>query len=752
MPLINDVKALCDRLSPLGWRDLLLHVSGGVVDIAQKTPAALKQALSRTANAIVRDLPGFEDFSADGQRAITPGNPAQSLLYHALASPLVVRDHQGKLLGGFPTPLELETLENFIFSLSADSLSNFITANGGSANVAMAVYCCEYRPAADTVDGRHADLVFSRTGVARVGTARAKYLPESRGYWPEDADNPSGIRVAPAKFSAWLAVKKKGAASRVSPFLDNDTGEPADESQRDFWIPIHKIFSGAECFTGATLSVGFTRRLLNLKIQKIHEFLGTSPKPSGFPYTIEDALIADFSEDPQDGSGCLIPTVHPSLVAPAMKDGAPVTYRVTAGRVDDFAAFAPGQRGVPEYVHARTKVGAGGSLEDLNDAVDVIKAMKTGPYQALHYVDFTGEGWVMPDIAGLPAGAPKALPAYALISAPDFFPASGQFELSEWSRSSAIPAAFRNKIWNIPPTPLSEIRLPANLKLPGTPFTAADNAITAMVSIGAPVGTAMPWPTQPDPLRATALPDDAAGVFAPGWDVGMDKKGTQDHLAAYALGSPFPEDAKLCAALSTFWPAVAPDVFRTFVRVPGRTEGTIAPLTDAEIGQTGTLPWDGVPGPRVVDVGGQQMVEYPAFLNADYVRMSLQNRFSVRQTARLTAEDYQRRILAACRVFNVLANLGDLTAARNSWLMLSFIEIEGGNVALQHAQTEAGHILTGPVFGVRMCRISTQRVRVDARMERMPLQGLTDFYVSASDVLLLQKAPGALRFTRTRSE
>jgi hypothetical protein len=75
-------------------------------------------------------------------------------------------------------------------------------------------------------------------------------------------------------------------------------------------------------------------------------------------------------------------------------------------------------------------------------------------------------------------------------------------------------------------------------------------------------------------MRFSSLPDDCAGVFAPGWDVAADRLPGRNgavHLAAYGLGSPFPEDAKLCAALSTFWPAVAPDVFRTFATPIGNT-------------------------------------------------------------------------------------------------------------------------------------------------------------------------------------
>ncbi len=55
------------------------------------------------------------------------------------------------------------------------------------------------------------------------------------------------------------------------------------------------------------------------------------------------------------------------------------------------------------------------------------------------------------------------------------------------------------------------------------------------------------------------------GLFDPGWDVSQDR--TADNrffLANYGLGTPFIEDAKLCAAPSTFWPGVSPDSAREF--------------------------------------------------------------------------------------------------------------------------------------------------------------------------------------------
>ena len=61
--------------------------------------------------------------------------------------------------------------------------------------------------------------------------------------------------------------------------------------------------------------------------------------------------------------------------------------------------------------------------------------------------------------------------------------------------------------------------------------------------------------------------------------VGTLRSTTQGKFYAnYGLGSPFPEDAKLCAALNSFWPAAAPDAGRTFGRL------TALPLLQQELG------------------------------------------------------------------------------------------------------------------------------------------------------------------------
>ena len=82
MVQIDDVKAACARLAPLGWQTLLQRHG---LDITRGDLAA---ELSRDL-AVDRSIPGFEDFTLVGKRGIEPGLPAASLLYHAFASPNV---------------------------------------------------------------------------------------------------------------------------------------------------------------------------------------------------------------------------------------------------------------------------------------------------------------------------------------------------------------------------------------------------------------------------------------------------------------------------------------------------------------------------------------------------------------------------------------------------------------------------------------------------------------------------------------
>src|SRR4029077_2331345 len=112
------------------------------------------------------------------------------------------------------------------------------------------------------------------------------------------------------------------------------------------------------------------------------------------------------------------------------------------------------------------------------------------------------------------------------------------------------------------------------------------------------------------------LTDAASNQFAPGWDVTFGGSIWKKFYTTYGLGSPFPEDVKLCAASNSFWPAAAPDASRTFDR---KSTPTAIPMLDEELGYHPRNPdrppgastdtgWDGEHGPFFEYVDGKRVV------------------------------------------------------------------------------------------------------------------------------------------------
>ena len=727
MTLIDDVKSVCDRLAPLGWRDILLAATGQQLDIQKSTAAALKTELTKNLTTIDRTISGFSDFALAGTKAIAAGSPANSLLYHAMASPSVVAG-----IGGFPTLKEIEAIENFVFGVAPQTLASLKTRAGLNAKqkLAVVVFCYEYRPARDTCTRLQADMVFSRTGVSRVGTREALYVPENRGFLSRVEDDPFAFRVCPAKYGAFLAVKKKGNSTTIM------RGRAADNAL-DFWVPIHKLFSGPECIAGLNLQVSFSSFHYNDKIRRTRAVtLGLAGVPTTAPFQFSTG-IAEVSIDPTLPSGLVVPVPHQRLVEKASSDGQLLTFKVPPGP-KGFAALEPGAassvdgseiRPAPAYVHARSEVRNGVVIDLNNDPLrpDVNKTVSKGNYQALHYVDFTGEGQIdvsVPALAGKPEVAAGTVPCYSLVGAPDFFPSAGQRELFE-----SVPSTF----WGVNPFPLCDTRLPANLQMPGNRFSAADKTVSAIVALlgAVPVGTTIPQSFDSD--RHSALPDDCAGVFAPGWDVSTDEKvvaGAQvQHLAAYGLGSPFPEDSKLCAALSTFWPATAPDASRSMSPNSGNPtlRATVAPLTDEEIGQSGSLPWDGVVGPKISTFGGLEFLDCAKFLHVDYVTNALEGRFSPRLTTQVSSDEYKKRMQAIARIYSSLG--GD----RNMRFVVSFRKVSSGDSELHDAQIDSSTVLQGDVYRLDIIlggAATEQPHPTDFRRSLLPIQDRQFFFTA----------------------
>jgi hypothetical protein len=765
MALIDLVRAACRRLAPTGWCELLNRHG---LDISA---ANLADELARELPAIDRRRPGFEDFAAEGRRGVEPGVPARSLLYHAFASPNVVTGAGGRRLGAFPTRAEIEAVENYVFGVRPPSLTELAQRFPG-ARMAIAAFAVEYRPGGETVHRRHADLCFSRTGVARVGTSAARYEPDLRGFHATVAGDNHAMRVLPAAYAAYLAVQLRGEQAlfgpmgfdrlrRVPPDVRDVVGPPNDEpdGMLDFWVPLHKLFSGPECLRGHSLTVAFETQHVNEKIRRVHTFLRAQGHDSGWgepdidrpPFTFTKG-IAELSRLAALGGGLLVPVVHTELVEPAVYRGTPLTYRVPA---DPGNPWAPslllrsrrGNRPAPEYVHARHLVDAEGRVRDLNDLEDVAGRVRRGGYRAQHYVDFTGDGFVRANCPELTAAVPRTVPAYSLVTAPDFYPACDQRELLEWW-FERVPTALRARIWRDvsapPPLTLADGRLAPNLQLPDAGFRPEDRTVTAIVSLPhrGPRGQ-RPLPG-PATKRHGHLPDAASNVFAPGWDTSRDETGGTIHLAAYGLGSPFPEDAKLCAALSSFWPAVAPDAGRSFER----PFPTATPMTDHEIGSVGALPWDGIAGPVVRGAGTARVVEYHRFEHADYVHSALRRRFSLALTAQVDSEEYQTRMLALARALLALrAGPGG-----DGWRIISFRRIGASDPELGRAELEAAVRLLGARYRISLAQLEEERaqpVDEDHRHVRVPLTETATAFTGSGRQLLLRRAGAGWRAVTT---
>ncbi|MFJ4194022.1 hypothetical protein [Pseudomonas sp. NPDC089534] len=679
MTLLETVEQTCKRLAPGGWQSLMQ--AHGLDLLAVPLDVELLRPL-----AIDRTLPGFEDFSMAGLRAIEPGEPSRSLLFHALASPRVSVDGTGQPLQLFPSPAEIETLLDLVYGIRPPTLDE-LRQKARGAPLAVAVFAGEYRCAADTVHGEHADLCFSRTGIARVGTAAARYDARLRSHLPWVDDDAYGIRVMPVRYGAYVAVQLKGDAERFGPL---DFQEDIDDDL-DFWVPLHKLFEGPECIAGLELTLRLDNHQVNEKLRHIHlRHVGTGwqePEISQPPFIISEGL-AHWATPADRGPGLLLPQVRPRLVEPALLDGQPLTFQMPAGTAG--------------MVHGRHKVNEDGSIEDLNDREGVAELVNRGGYRALHYHDGTADGWVRAHCSPLNTLMPSVA-AYSVIGPPDFFPLCTQRGLLKWASNE--PALSAPDIWHARLETLSNIRYCANLALKDQPFSPDDRGVTAIVSQLRNSAAPPSAPLPPNCARPTSLPDGAAGVFAPGWETGWIRQRMPDDtwvhiLAGYELASPFTEDIRICAALGSFWPGTAPDSAQTFE--PRETLHSIIPLTDRETGLD-AVAWDHQQRPQLIQDQGRTFVRYRAYEYSDYTQVALDNCFSLQQTGPVDQQAYQNRVLSMYRVYNAL-DAGQDDGARNRWPVLSFETLRRPDPELELAERQAGTALDGWVHRYRMYR------------------------------------------------
>jgi hypothetical protein len=617
-----------------GWRQYLMRTQK--IDIRASDLAG---ELSKV-RPINREEPGFADFDPSGNRAIEPGNLARSLLYHALASPDVhptLDDDSAIADRDYPTWRQLDVIENYIYSLAPFSKNDLKDAVVG-------VFAYEYRPRAATTHGQHADVNFSRMGIARIGTSEAVYKGAERAY-TSITGTTGKIGVLPARYGAFLARKVKGG--RDLSLLGEGDG---DDGQRTFLLPFRKLFSGKECIPNRdiTLSFGEHHRAEKLSrivhgVQAINGGKG-SCVPDGFDVTrppfIRRSPDPDLVRMTPVGAGVMISAPpHPLVrraeqnvggrMLPAMfrvpaesitgealsefkPDAGAGNYRhytalqlpvgdvalsfegvqVLLGRANSQSRFA---RNFPFFVYIREEVEywkGNYNLVDLNKLNDdeFYRYVRNGIYYAAMFEDSTSDGCVVAFVDGLGSNL-ESCPAFSVVAPLTFFPRSVELDLERWTLQH--PDMFHQG----DSRPLCEGRFYANpsIVLPtrdGNPsatpaFREQDNTIAAVV--GKPPGARNAPSAAPElrkVFRTSFMTDAASNVFFPGWDVTIASR-TGDiadknfFYTTYGMGSPYPEDVKFCAAANGFWPTASPDAGRTFHRSDSPTSIF---LVDDELG------------------------------------------------------------------------------------------------------------------------------------------------------------------------
>jgi hypothetical protein len=738
-PLIESLAAACARLAPLGWRQLLLDVTGGGLDLGA---ADLRAQLTRPLARIDRSHPGFGDFDLAGTRAIEPGHTDRSLLYHAFASASVVANRGGVALRGFPTLAEIDAVENYVYGVQPPTLAS-LQARAAGRPLAIVVFALQYRDTRSSVHGKHAELCFSRTGIARLGTIEPQYDARTRRFASLDPARPFDFRVVPQRFAAWLAVKTNG---------DPDSFGPQDalpgDAELGFWVPIHKLFNGSECIAGLDLALELHREVHNDELAAFHKYLDLNGYQNNwrgehlenFPFVIRNERIASLSRRPEFGPGVIEPRPAP-LANVAEYQGEPLTFPVDPAFMGDRGNWAfssmqviPGtatetpsymfdtaqetQRPAPEYLNVRHRVTGRGQVENLNLRPDMVDVIAAGGYQAQHYIDFTGDGWVEASCAVLAPHLGASQPAYCIVAPPDFYPRVSQRDLMSWWQRE-VPEPVRDALWAIPPLTLSQTRIAANVTLPIN-FSLNDTTVTAIVTQPTDPNRPVQESNGPVPEEQTGLPDSSPGIFDPGWDTSQGiyfsdpdpSIPLQKFLTGHALGAPFIEDAKLCAAYGAYWPGVSPDATRVFqpdkllsgISYPWPT---IAPMTDEEVGITPTadgrhLPWDGVRGPVLRTVAGRTMVAYRDAMRADY--LDTPGTMTAALTARVDLEEYKARVMAMSAVYWALgihdpeimkeakdpeSGMIAIVAAKSRWAVRSFQPVERDRPELAEARRMA---------------------------------------------------------------
>lgn len=627
------------------WTDYLkkqlnlnLELSGDALQLELTKPLD-KDVLAelRSSKNEIGNNAGYNDFC--GNQLIKPGYPSFSLLYHALASPRVklkeLQDSQ------YPTLLQLDILENYIYGLKnyEDLKKDYLI--GDDDELQLAVFAYEYRPAYTTPHRFHADLVFSRTGVARIGEYCANYDGPKRSFSnkPSSSNDSTGkgIAVTPARYGLFLAKKvhKPTDNSEIKIMRMSNKGKGWDgsgdqlddlsDTEKTFLLPIRKVFQHDLLFGKCHLT--FSENHINKKI-----FLITGNSETR---KTSAQLIVNDTAQINTGSSFLIIPKHLDLIRPAVVNDKILTYRVRKRDDRYFTTLnkytpAPiellyysnnaAYRSINTYLNARNEPMYWNITHSLvNDIIKPLprgdnnefeKMISKGGYDAVIFEDSICDGCVTTEMTQVGSSPVKSIidkgvtAAFSIVTAPDFFPFVNGYDLVQFDVS---PGFSRDSVFfegGIASLASSRIRPNIEIELPSKStkaFPSQNNnntdsftTYTSVVSNKAQSEDIAFIHWEKDFQAFSYLPDGCSSVFAPGWDITFSGSKTKSeiYLSTQGLGAPFIEDMKLCSAMNGMWPAAAPDTARSYQgsvlnhqQIDNwRRNPTAIPLMDKELG------------------------------------------------------------------------------------------------------------------------------------------------------------------------
>jgi hypothetical protein len=786
MDLFASIIKICHRLAPYGWREIFQRHG---LDIMA---ADLRKELHRNiAVTIDRRVPGFMDFIGLGFSAIHPYNPAMSLLYHALASPNVHPDpgnsvHENR--DAYPTLTELDTIENYIFSSDHPENSmvlrdkKFFEDHFRKGTLCTAVFAYQYRPGSKTAHGHYADIAYSRTGIARMGTAAAQYVPSARSYWPVPEGGENGFGVMGVRYGLFIAeLREKVSTEEVMLAKKIDSEK--------YIFPLHKIFPGKDCVVGLEIpAFDFHEEHISEKLKLL--FQSREVKKTTFdidraPFVRRSGAGLDLELHPFGSSVMLLPKPLETMISVAKQDDRTVHFKVQNKNIKEDNRFStslqienhkpPAEaRIAPEYVNIRFELKPRSGKQKTEEIVnlfdefsaaledDFLKKINDGGYEAVVFTDGSCDGCIDVKFSDPFDWLSASCPAYSIVAAPDFFPLCDQSDIANWEHDIRTKDQFREG--GSDPLFLTRKFVNPTIQSPvgkGSAFAGVNKenikTTTAIVSMSV-LSSGNPEAKNND-RQVSWLPDAASGYFAPGWDVTLVKteEFPYDYLSTAGLGSPFPEDSKLCAALNSFWPAVAPDASRTFVATRDlqyKFFSTALPLTDEELGlhplhpmvlaklKKSTTGWDGEQGPFFEN--NRRWVNYTSIDRSDYTANMLKNLFTVENLSRIDSSQWIDRMMAMRNCIFALPPKGDHVST-SKLIVVSFETIELWEK--EPPEIRIDKLLNGPGFVFECAHLKgKEKLTDDPKRRQMAVD--KSFICMLSDRFLFWKDNSQNKFTR----